>query len=91
MYFDWDEEKNKILEINRGVSFEQIVVEINSGNLLDVIVHPNNKKYPNQLIYIVRSGDYVYCVPFVSIEDKIFLKTIYPSRKFKKIYEKKYL
>ena len=88
MYFDWDEDKNKELQTKRGISFEQVIVEINSGNLLDVIKHPNQKKYSNQLMYIVRSGDYVYLIPFVQDKERIFLKTIYPSRKFKKLYEK---
>lgn len=88
MYFDWNEDKNRILQTKRDVSFEQIVVEIKNGNLLDVIKHPNKRTYPNQLMYIIRSGDYVYLVPFVKDKKKIFLKTIYPSRKFKKLYEK---
>ena len=89
MYYDWDEEKNNLLKSERNISFEQIIVEIINGNLLDVLEHPNQQKFPNQLMYIVRSEDYVYCVPFVSNKEKIFLKTIYPSRKFKKLYEQK--
>lgn len=88
MYFDWSEEKNTLLQSKRNISFEQIIVEINSGNLLDVVKHPNVKKYPNQLLYVVRSGEYVFLLPFVRDKKKIFLKTIYPSRKFKKIYDK---
>ncbi len=88
MYFDWDGKKSKKLQSIRNISFEQILVEINNGNLLDVIENPNQKKYPNQLIYIVRSGNYVYLVPFVMDKEKILLKTIYPSRKFKRLYEK---
>lgn len=89
MYFDWSEEKNLILTLKRNISFERIVIEINSGNLLDVIEHPDQVKYKGQLMYIVRSEEYVYCVPFVSDSEKIFLKTIYPSRKLKKLYDKK--
>ena len=88
MYFDWDEEINKQLKTKRNISFEQVIVEINSGNLLDAIEHPNKKKYPNQLMYVVRSGDYVYLIPFIQDKEKIFLKTIYPSRKFRKLYER---
>ena len=87
MYYDWDEEKNKILKSKRDISFEQIIVEINHGNLLDVLENPNQQKFSHQLMYIVKSGDYVYCVTFVQDSEKIFLKTIYPSRKFKKLYE----
>ncbi len=89
MYYDWDEEKNNILKSKRDISFEQIIIEINSGNLLDVLENPNQDKFSHQFMYVVKSGEYVYCVPFVQDEEKIFLKTIYPSRKFKKLYEQK--
>lgn len=89
MYFDWDSDKNLLLLKERGISFEQIVIEINIGNLLDIVENPNQNKYPGQLMYLVKVEDYVYCVPFVLEEDKIFLKTIYPSRKLTKKYGKK--
>ena len=87
MFYDWDEEKNNLLKIKRGIGFEQIILEISNKNLLDVLENPNKDKYSHQFMYIIKSGDYVYCVPFVKEKDKIFLKTIYPSRKFKKLYE----
>ncbi len=59
------------------------------GNLLDVLVHHNQEKYPNQKIFVVFIRDYTYCVPFVEEKDKIFLKTIFPSRKIHKIYKEK--
>lgn len=87
-FYDWDESKNEWLQKNRGVSFEKIIVEIESGNLLDVVKHPNQKKYKGQFMYIVKSDNYIYCVPFVVNKNITFLKTIYPSRKVKKQYEK---
>lgn len=86
MYFDWDEEKNKKLKEERGVGFEDVVIAIDGGNLLDVLKHHNLKKYPNQQIYVVKIEDYVYLVPFVKGPEKQFLKTIYPSRKMTKKY-----
>lgn len=85
-YFDWDEEKNALLKIERGVGFEDVVSAIDEGNLLEVLNHHNSKKYPNQKIYVVKIEDYVYLVPFVEDEEKHFLKTIYPSRKMTKKY-----
>lgn len=56
------------------------------GGLLDIIEHPNTKKYPNQRIFIVDIDDYAYLVPFVETEERVFLKTIIPSRKMTKMY-----
>jgi len=43
--------------------------------------HPNQQKYPNQRMWVVRLRGYAHLVPFVEAEDEIFLKTIMPSRK----------
>ncbi len=68
------------LKAERGVSFEEVLVAISQGAILDVVVHPNNEKYPNQRIFIVSIRGYAYLVPFVETSDEIFLKTIIPSR-----------
>ncbi len=85
-YFTWDEEKNNLLKETRKISFEEIVFLISNGKLLDVVEHPNKKKYPKQKIFIVEIRDYAFIVPFVEDEEKYFLKTIYPSREATKKY-----
>ncbi len=80
-YYDWNNEKNELLKQQRGVSFEQVVLAIASGDLLDRLTHPNREKYPNQKVFLVRIEDYVYSVPFVEDDKKVFLKTIIPNRK----------
>lgn len=85
-YFDWDEEKNVKLKSEREICFEDVVMAIDEGNLLEVLNHHKPDKYPNQKIYVVKIEDYVYLVPFVEDEEKYFLKTIYPSRKMTKKY-----
>mgnify|MGYP000594897010 FL=1 len=87
MPFQWDEEKNRQLQAERGICFEDIVIAIHEGKLLDVVKHPNQAKYPDQLLYIVELMDYVYMVPFVKDRETMFLKTIIPSRKLKKMYK----
>jgi uncharacterized DUF497 family protein len=82
---DWDVEKNKKLISERGVSFEEVVAILEDGSLLDVLDHPNIR-YSHQKIYVVEIGGYVYLVPFVTEGNKIFLKTIIPSRKAQKKY-----
>jgi uncharacterized DUF497 family protein len=85
-YYNWDEEKNKKLISERGVSFEEIVFFIEKGNLLDILKHLNKKKYKDQKIFVVRIEDYIYLVPFVETNKEIFLKTIIPNRKATKQY-----
>ncbi|MGA3083375.1 MAG: BrnT family toxin [Thermodesulfobacteriota bacterium] len=79
--FHWDNEKNEQLKENRGVCFEQVVILMERGEVLDTVEHPNQDKYPGQKIAIVRIDDYVYLVPYVEDNEGIFLKTIIPSRK----------
>lgn len=76
------------LQAERGISFEDVLVALAEDGLLDVVEHVNKKKYPNQKLFIVCMQEYVYLVPFVEDEEKIFLKTIIPSRKATKQYNK---
>ncbi|NIM42241.1 MAG: toxin [Hydrogenophaga sp.] len=79
--FRWNPDKNHALQTSRGVSFEAIVVAIENGGLLDIMIHPNARRYPNQKIFLVALDGYVHLVPFVEAADHTFLKTIIPSRK----------
>ena len=83
---NWNSEKNQLLLNERGVSFEDVVVLIQQGALLDIVEHPNKEKYPNQRMFIVELEAYAYLVPYVETDDEIFLKTIIPSRKATKLY-----
>lgn len=79
--FRWSAGKNEILQLQRGVSFEAVVVAIESGDLLDIVEHPNQARYPGQHILVVLISGYAYLVPCVEAGDHLFLKTIIPSRK----------
>jgi uncharacterized DUF497 family protein len=79
--FRWDNEKNEWLKKNRRVSFEQVVVLMERGDVLETIEHPNQNKYPGQKIVTVKISNYAYLVPYVQESEDIFLKTIIPSRK----------
>lgn len=85
-YFDWDEDKNNLLKERRNISFEEVVLSLSNNKLLEVIDHPNKKKYPDQKMFIVEIRDYAYIVPFVEDDEKYFLKTVYPSREATKKY-----
>ena len=86
MYYVWSDEKNEKLKKERGVSFETVLEELAAGRLLADIPHPNRAKYPHQSIFVVRIEGYCHVVPYVEDGEKIFLKTIIPSRKMQKIF-----
>ena len=85
-YFSWENEKNETLKKDRGVSFEAVVFHIQRGDLLDILEHPNQQRYPGQRMFIINTADYAYLVPFVESETEVFLKTIIPSRKATNTY-----
>lgn len=84
----WNLEKNELLKKERSVSFEDVILSIEAGGLLDNFQHPNEEKYPNQKIFVIliQIKNYVYLVPYVENDVEIFLKTIIPSRKMTKKY-----
>ena len=84
--FRWSPEKNDILRQERGITFEEVTVAIEAGRLLDVLAHPNPRKYPRQKVLVVDIASYACLVPFVEEDDHFFLKTIIPSRKATRDY-----
>lgn len=82
--FDWNDEKNRKLIKERGISFEAIVVGIEEGGLIAAIQGDGKYKHQKHLLVVVNQ--YVYIVPCVEDDEKIFFKTIIPSRKMTKIY-----
>ena len=88
-HVNWNPDKNRMLIEERGISFEDIIFSLQSGQLLDDISHPNSAKYPTQRVFVVEMDGYAYLVPYVENEEEIFLKTIIPSRKAAKRYLEK--
>lgn len=86
--FYYSQEKNTYLQNIRGICFKDVELAIeDEGRVLDIIDHPNKAKYPDQKMYVLNINNYAYVVPFVKhSENKIFLKTIFPSRKLTKQY-----
>jgi uncharacterized DUF497 family protein len=84
--FRWDNEKNEWLIKHRGVCFEQVVLLLEGQEVLDVLDHPNQKRYRGQKIAVVSIDNYAYLVPYVQEGNDIFLKTIIPSRKATREY-----
>ena len=84
--FDWNDEKNKYLEHTRNVCFEDVLVCIQNGDVLDVVRHPNQDRYPGQNMIVLNMDGYVWLIPYVKQNGVRFLKTIIPSRKATKEY-----
>ena len=88
--FNWSMEKNRTLIEQQGISFEGVVSAIEQGGLVDVLEHPNQDRYPGQLIYVVEVEEYLHLVLFVIEGDGVrFLKTIIPSRKATRDYRRR--
>ena len=85
-YLNWNFKKNEILKVERGISFEEIVYLIESGQILGI---EENLARPNQKMYILEIENYAIVVPFVENDNEIFLRTAFPSRKYTKRYGSK--
>jgi hypothetical protein len=84
--FRWDPDKNEHLKVGRGVSFEEIVLAIEEDGLRDILVHPNQRRYPGQVVLVVAYRGYAFLVPSIEESTHYFLKTIIPSRKATRDY-----
>lgn len=84
--FRWSPAKNELLWAERGVGFEQVVVAIEDGGLLDVLAHPNHERYPGQRVAVVAVAGYAMLVPYVEADGHLVLKTVIPSRKATRDY-----
>jgi len=83
----WNEDKNTLLKKTRNVSFEDVMEVIANNEIIDITEHPNQERYPNQKVFVLNIRGYIHYVPFVEDEEKIFLKTIIPSRKYNASYK----
>jgi len=72
--------KSERLKRARGASFEEII----NAQLVGIKRHP---KRESQNIMLFKYKGYIWIVPYVEEKDYIFLKTLYPSRKYTRIYK----
>jgi len=82
----WNEEKNTLLKTERGLSFEMVEELISNNEIINIVEHSNDN-YRHQKIFILKLEGYLCKVPFVESENEIFLKTIFPDRRLKKLYK----
>jgi hypothetical protein len=80
----WDEAKGKKLKETRDIAIEDVAQLILEKKYLAILESPTR---PGQMIFVVPYKGYTFVVPFVfDKEDNIVLKTVFPSRKFHKLY-----
>ena len=84
MDFIWEDEKNEWLKLKRSISFEELTELIRDYRYLDIRENPTRE---GQFYFILPIREYTWVVPFVfDDEERIVLKTAYPSRKFHNMY-----
>ncbi len=76
----WNVLKNERLKKARGASFEDLI----NSKLIKIMKNP---KHVNQNIMLFEYKKYIWVVPFVEEKDYYFLKTLFPSRKYTKIFK----
>ncbi len=79
--YRWDEKKNLKLKGSRRVSFEEIL----NSKFLGAEEHPKRK---NQSVLLFEYKKYVWVVPCIINKEYIFLKTLFPSRKYTQKYKR---
>lgn len=80
----WDKAKSKKLKETRGISIEDVAQLILDKKYLTILENPTR---PSQMIFVIPYKGYTYVVPFmIDKENNIVLKTVFPSRKFHKLY-----
>ena len=77
----WSNLKSERLKRTRGVSFEEII----SAELIAVKSH---HKKTDQNIMLFKFKGYIWIIPYIEDKGYIFLKTLYPSRKYTRLYRK---
>ena len=68
-----------MLKFQRGVSFEEMLRE----RVIAIVDHPGR---PHQKKMLFEYQSYVWAVPYVVQGDEAFLKTMYPCRKYTKLF-----
>jgi len=80
----WDNEKNRKLLKERGLSLEAFASLILEKKYLAILKNPSRA---DQKIFVIPYKKYTYVVPFIVDDSQnIVLKTVFPSRKYHKIY-----
>lgn len=76
----WDPLKSEWLKRERGVSFEEMTLMPYLGAI-------KNPSRPDQKLLVYVFNGYVWVIPCVESDNGYFLKTMYPNRRFQKLWK----
>ena len=62
-------------------AFEDIIVAVEAGAVLEVVLHQNPAKYPRQKVMVVEVADYAILAPLIEEEDPLFSQDQHPQPK----------
>ena len=79
--FDWNPTKNERLKKVRGFGFEEVIL----SRLITIRNHPSRI---GQEIMCFEFQNSVWLVPFVRSGNRLFLKTLYQSRKYTRLWKR---
>jgi hypothetical protein len=80
----WDSGKNRRLKSARRASFDDVAPIILAKRYLAVLENPSRA---DQMIFLVWWRNYTFVVRFeIDAESNLVLKTVFPSRKFHRLY-----
>lgn len=77
----WDRLKNERLKRTRGVSFEEVLQ-------FRFVRTDRHRSRDDQEVMLFEQAGYIWVVPFIEKGEERFLKTLYPSRVYTKIFRK---
>jgi hypothetical protein len=78
----WNPKKDQMLRLANGrfgIGLAECAVAIEEGRILDDIEGATRQ---SQRVFILEIDDYAFVVPYIFDEDTVFLKTMFPSRKY---------
>lgn len=70
----WDEATNKKLIRRLGICFEDILMAIEKGNIVDILIRDDSRNNSEKII-LIKINNKKYLVPYIDIGKKEF-KTI---------------
>ena len=80
----WDPAKHAWLVRHRGISLDEVAGCILRKEYKAVLENPSR---PGQMVFVLEYKGYTHVAPFVvDAEKNIVLKTVFPSRRFHRLY-----
>ena len=79
--FKWNRAKEEKVKKERGVAFQDVL----ASKFIGMDEHATRK---NQIVLFFEFNEYVWVVPCIEEEEKYFVKTMFPSKKYTKKHKR---